>query len=112
MKPGTLDGDGKLNLGAGKVVKPPTINGKTIKAENGFYSVDGMKISQSYYDRLWSQGRPAPFVQAKEILSNNPKVTADPRGAPGYFKYESNGLEMIYNPTSGQIGHIQPIKQK
>lgn len=71
-----------------------------------------MKISQSYYDRLWSQGRSAPFLQAKEILNSNPKVTPDPRGALGYFRYESNGLEMSYNPTSGQIGHIQPIKKK
>lgn len=87
-------------------------NGKSIKLENGFYSVDGMKISQSYYDRLWSQGRPAPFAQAQEILKSNPIVTPDPRGAPEYFRYESSGLEMIYNPPNGQIGHIQPIKIK
>lgn len=101
------DGD-PLKGGGGGISK----GGKPIKLEGGFYSVDGLKISQSYYDRLWNQGRSAPFLQAKEILNSNPKVTPDPRGAPGYFKYESNGLEMIYNPTTGQIGHIQPIKKK
>lgn len=58
------------------------------------------------------QGRSAPFLQAQEILKSNPKVIPDPRGAPGYFKYESGWLGMIYNPISGQIGLIQPIKNK
>ncbi|VGP79493.1 16S rRNA endonuclease CdiA [Klebsiella variicola] len=109
LKIGVEDADGELLKGGGGGISK---GGKPIKLEGGFYSVDGMKISQSYYDRLWNQGRSAPFLQAKEILNSNPKVTSDPRGAPGYFKYESNGLEMIYNPTTGQIGHIQPIKKK
>ena len=109
LKIGVEDADGELLKGGGGGISK---GGKPIKLEGGFYSVDGMKISQSYYDRLWYQGRSAPFLQAKEILNSNPKVTSDPRGAPGYFKYESNGLEMIYNPTTGQIGHIQPIKKK
>lgn len=108
MNPGVVNENGDPLKGGGGISK----GGTPIKLEGGFYSVDGMKISQSYYDRLWSQGRSAPFLQAKEILNSNPKVTPDPRGAPGYFRYESNGLEMIYNPTSGQIGHIQPIKKK
>ncbi|WP_281081455.1 hemagglutinin repeat-containing protein [Klebsiella quasivariicola] len=109
LKIGVEDADGELLKGGGGGISK---GGKPIKLEGGFYSVDGMKISQSYYDRLWYQGRSAPFLQAKEILNSNPKVTSDPRRAPGYFKYESNGLEMIYNPTTGQIGHIQPIKKK
>ena len=68
--------------------------GRRIILNDGFYSVDGLKISQSYYERLWSQGRPAPFIQAKEILNNAPKISPDPRGAAGYFKYEAVGLEM------------------
>jgi filamentous hemagglutinin len=108
MKMGVVDENGDPLKGGGGIAK----GGKPIKLEGGFYSADGMKISQSYYDRLWSQGRSAPFLQAKEILNSNPKIIPDPRGAPGYFKYESSGLEMIYNPTTGQIGHIQPIKKK
>lgn len=87
--------------------------GRPIRNQNGFYTVDGMKIEKSYYERLWNNkigGRPAPFLQAEEILNDNPVVTPDPRGAPGYFKYEAVGLEMIYNPKTGQIGHIQPTR--
>ena len=53
-----------------------------------------------------------PFLLAKEILVSNPKITPDPRGAEGYFRYEGAGLEMIYNPLTGQVGHIQPIRPK
>ena len=86
--------------------------GKPIEFDGQFYSVDGLKFSKSYYERLWQQGRPAPFVQAKEVLASNPKITPDPRGAEGYYRYEGAGLEMIYNPSTGQIGHIQPIRSK
>ena len=86
--------------------------GKPIEFDGKFYSVDGLKFSKDYYDRLWREGRPAPFLQAREVLSSNPRVIPDPRGAPGYFKYEGGGLEMIYNPTTGQVGHIQPIRGK
>ncbi|WP_162237197.1 DUF637 domain-containing protein [Erwinia sp. Leaf53] len=87
------------------------VNGRPITLENGFYVADGLKISTSYYDRLWQQGRKAPFLQAREILNSNPKVMQDPRGAPGYMRYEVGGIEMVYNPTTGQIGHIQPLKK-
>ena len=88
------------------------IGGKPITFDGEFYSVDGMKFSKSYYERLWTQGRPAPFIQAKEVLNSNPKIEKDPRGAPGYYRYEGVGLEMIYNPSTGQIGHIQPVRIK
>lgn len=86
--------------------------GKKINFDGEFYSVDGMKFSKSYYEKLWSQGRPAPFIQAREVLNSNPKFEPDPRGAPGYFRYEAGELEMIYNPKTGQVGHIQPVKSK
>lgn len=82
-----------------------------IVLKDGFYSVDGLKISEKYYNYLWSNGRKAPFLQAKEILASNPKITPDPRGAIGYLRYEANGLELIFNPETGQIGHIQPVKR-
>lgn len=58
------------------------------------------------------KGRPAPFVQIKEVFARNPKVTRDPRGAPGYFRYEGAGLEVIYNPTTGQTGHVHPVRKR
>jgi Pretoxin HINT domain len=89
---------------------PNTEGGRPILREGGFYSADGFKFSEKYYNYLWVNGRPAPFLQARSILDGNPKITPDPRGAPGYFRYEANGLEMIYNPVTGQVGHIQPIR--
>ncbi|EGI1261316.1 contact-dependent inhibition toxin CdiA, partial [Escherichia coli] len=86
--------------------------GKKISFDGDFYTVDGMKFSKSYYEKLWEQGRPAPFVQAREVLNSNPKIEPDPRGALGYLRYEGAGLEMIYNPKTGQVGHIQPVKVK
>ena len=89
-----------------------TVGGKPIDFDGAFYSVDGLKFSKAYYERLWSEGRPAPFIQTKEVLNSSPKIIPDPRGAPGYFKYEGGGLEMICNPSTGQVGHIQPIRTK
>jgi filamentous hemagglutinin len=85
--------------------------GRPIAYDGQFFSADGIKFSKAYYERLWSTGgRPAPFLQARAVLDSNPKISADPRGAPGYFRYEGAGLEMIYNPTTGQVGHIQPLR--
>ena len=64
----------------------------------------GSKVSDTFFM--------TPFLLAKEILVSNPKITPDPRGAEGYFRYEGAGLEMIYNPLTGQVGHIQPIRPK
>nr|MDA3877674.1 hypothetical protein [Halothiobacillus sp.] len=90
---------------------PVTEAGRPIEFDGQFYSADGFKFSSSYYDRLWSSGgRPAPFLQARAIMDSNPTVTPDPRGAAGYFRYEGAGMEMIYNPTTGQVGHIQPLR--
>ncbi|MCO6181120.1 hemagglutinin repeat-containing protein, partial [Ciceribacter sp. RN22] len=84
--------------------------GRAIEFDGQFYSADGFKFSKSYYEYLYKNGRPAPFIQAREVLSSNPKVMPDPRGAAGYFRYEGAGLEMIYNPTTGQVGHIKPLR--
>jgi hypothetical protein len=49
--------------------------GKKISFDGDFYTVDGMKFSKSYYEKLWAQGRPAVFVQAREVLNSNPKLS-------------------------------------
>lgn len=91
-----------------KLKKVAANAGKPITLNNGYYSADGMKISQQYYEKLWSNGRPAPFIQAREVLGSNPKVSPDRMS--GFNRYEGAGLEMIYNPKTGEIWHIQPIK--
>lgn len=87
-----------------------TNTGRAIEFDGQFYSADGFKFSKSYYEYLYNNGRPAPFLQAREVLNSNPTVMPDPQGAAGYFRYEGAGLEMIYNPTTGQVGHIQPLR--
>ncbi|WP_368660805.1 hypothetical protein [Paracoccus sp. (in: a-proteobacteria)] len=97
------DGPGGGNAGA--------IAGRPVQFDGQFYSADGFKFSASYYNRLWSsEARPAPFLQARAIMDSNPAITPDPRGAAGYFRYKGAGMEIIYNPTTGQVGHIQPLR--
>ena len=102
----------KLNTSAVNRVGPTaTRTGRPIEFDGQFYSADGFKFSSSYYNRLWTTGgRPAPFLQARSVLESNPMITPDPRRAQGYFRYEGAGMEMIYNPTTGQVGHIQPLR--
>ncbi|WP_259779863.1 hypothetical protein [Aestuariispira ectoiniformans] len=69
--------------------------GRPISFDGHFYSADGFKFSKSYYEYLYKNGRPAPFLQAREVLNSNPKVMLDPQGAVGHFRYEGAGLEMI-----------------
>ena len=104
-------GRGKANSGINNrqdTVQP--IPSRPIEFDGQFYTADGFKFSKSYYEYLYNNGRPAPFLQARELLNSNPKVMPDPQGAKGYFRYEGAGLEMIYNPTTGQVGHIQPLR--
>ena len=68
-----------------------------------------MKMSSYYYNRLWRTGRPAPFVVAREIIENGTKVGPD-AARSGFFKYELGNWEMIYNPATNEIWHLQPFK--
>src|SRR5438132_4467215 len=77
---------------------------------NGYYEVNGFKISKYYFEKLWSTGRGAPSLVAREILEG-----AAGKGVPdafkkGFFRYEFGGWEMVYNPTTKEIWHLQPIK--
>jgi hypothetical protein len=75
--------------------------------KDGYYEVNGFKISEYYYNKLWNAGRPAPTLFAKEILEVAENVVPDAR--PGFFRYEGLGWELIYNPATKEIWHIQPI---
>lgn len=100
----TEDGYYKINVDHNAILK------------NGYYEVNGVKFSEYYYNRLWDNGRPAPSIFAKEILDSNPTKIPDPEGKSGYFEYKTTGWsknwEMIYNPTTKEVYHIQPIKKK
>ena len=66
-------------------------------------------MSSYYYNRLYATGRPAPFVVAREIIQNGAKTGPDPLKT-GFFRYELGNWEMVYNPVTKEIWHLQPFK--
>jgi len=81
--------------------------GVHIILKDGFYEVAGMKITKQYYEKLWTSGRGAPFVVAREILENGTKIGPD-AVKPGFFVYRLNDWKMVFNPKTGEIWHLQP----
>ncbi len=80
--------------------------------KNGYYEVNGFKFTEFYYNKLWQNGRGAPSLAAKAILENTTKIIPDPASYPGFFKYFSDKWEMVYNPTTKIVSHIQPIRNR
>lgn len=76
--------------------------------KNGYYEVNGFKFTEYYYERVWNTGRGGPSLVAKEILDNATHVVTDKR--PGFFRYEYGGWELVYNPQTKEIWHVQPMK--
>lgn len=81
-----------------------------IKMVDGFYQAEGtpFKFSEYYYNRLWSTGRGAPFVQADEVLKTATTVTPDRMA--GFFRYTNGSMEMVYNPVTKEVWHLQPLR--
>jgi RHS repeat-associated protein len=109
---GAVIGIGTGTKSAVTTAKTVSKVGREIKLSDGFYQAEGstLKISKTYYERLWSTGRSAPFVQAEEVLKTAASIAADPLGKPGFYQYQTEYMEMIYNPTTGEIWHLQPVK--
>lgn len=84
--------------------------GRLIRESGGFVTAEGsaVKFSSYYYSKLWATGRSAPFVQAEEVLRTATGITPDARA--GFFKYTNGYLEMVYNPATKEVWHLQPIK--
>ena len=77
--------------------------------KNGYYEVSGFKFSEYYYNKLWSTGRGAPSLVAKQILESGASGVADATKA-GFLRYEAAGWEMVFNPTTKEIWHLQPLR--
>lgn len=93
-------------------IPEPTINQSTIAIlKDGYYEVNGFKFTERYYNRLWQEGRQAPTFRASSILEHAQDITTD-KFKKGFFRYEFDGWEMIYNPISKEIWHLGPIKPK
>ena len=84
--------------------------GTTAVLNNGYYDVNGFRFSEYYYNRLWATGRPSPGIRAESILRGSPGPVPHTRTArPGFERYEHDGWEMIYNPTTREVWHLQPM---
>lgn len=85
--------------------------GREITLVGGFYQAEGsaFKFSQYYYEKLWNTGRGAPFLQAEEVLKTATRVVPD--RMKGFNRYENGTYEMIYNPSTKEVWHLQPRKQ-
>jgi hypothetical protein len=83
---------------------------REIRLAEGYYQAEGLpfRFSRYYYEKLWATGRGAPFLQAEEVLATGRMVGAD--RMTGFYRYTNDYLEMIYNPTTGEVWHIQPIR--
>lgn len=90
-----------------------------IEPDPTMLEVGDFRFTEYYYTRLFSEGRPMPALVAREILDANefaPVVVAVGR-RPGqvFFLYRSstgvgtNGWEMVYNPSTREVYHLQPI---
>jgi filamentous hemagglutinin len=77
--------------------------------KDGYYEVNGLKFSEYYYNKLWSTGRGAPSLVANEILASGAKGVPDAVKA-GFFRYISGGWEMVFNPTTKEVWHLQPLR--
>lgn len=99
-----------------KAPRPPqgaSLYGREIKLLDGFYQAEGsaFKFSKSYYEKLWTTGRPAPFLQAEEALATARTVTPDAI-KPGFYRYVNDVLEMVYKPTTKEVWHLAPLPGK
>lgn len=99
-------------LGEREVVAAKGVVNQTSKAilKNGYYEVNGFKFSEYYYNKLWSTGKGAPSLVAKEVLEGGAKTAVPDAIKTGFNKYIHGGWEMIYNPTTKEVWHLQPIR--
>lgn len=78
--------------------------------KNGYYEVNGFKFCQYYFNKLWNTGRGGSSLVAREILEYGAE-TATPDKKEGFFRYVYGGWEMVYNPDTKEVWHIQPIRR-
>lgn len=78
--------------------------------KNGYYEINGLKFSEYYYNKLWSTGRGAPSLIAQEVIEGGVKTAVPDALKVGFNKYIYGGWEMIYNPISKEVWHLQPIR--
>jgi RHS repeat-associated protein len=98
-------------LGGPVIIGPIGNFGSDVELVDGFYQVAGseLRFREFYYNRLWATGRPAPFLAAQEVLDTATNIEPDV-SLPGFNRYTNGTLEMVYNPSTGEVFHLQPLR--
>lgn len=86
--------------------------GREIELVDGFYEAKGtkFKFSKYYYEKLWNTGRGGPFLISEEVLATS--TTIAPDRMPGFFRYTNGSMEMVYNPTTNEVWHLNHLKPR
>ena len=81
-----------------------------IKLIGGYYQASGsvFLVPMTYYDKLWRTGTGAPILQAQEVLETY--TLRVPDNLAGFYRYSNGFIEMVYNPTTQVVWHLQPKK--
>jgi hypothetical protein len=122
IESGTLGSFSKVLKAAQKIIMMPMLEGGetgAIQIGSSVFSKDGFiqtlsknypfKFSEYYFKKLSESGRKSPFLTAKEILQSGKLIGADSK--PGFFRYETEYWELIYNPATREVWHLQPIRR-
>ncbi len=75
--------------------------------EAGLIEVNGFKFPISYYEKLWNTGRLAPGFRVESIIKGATESLPDTN--PSFVKYIHNGWELIMDPITNFIQHLQPL---
>ncbi|SNS29284.1 Possible hemagglutinin, partial [Humidesulfovibrio mexicanus] len=98
---------------AGEKAVASTVS-REIKLVDGFYEAEGsaFKFSKYYYERLGipkevgkSPRLATPFLAAEEVYKTSGPIVKDFK--PGFYKYDNGVMEMIYNPKTKEVWHLQ-----
>ncbi len=79
---------------------------------NWYVEVNWFKFTEYYYSKLMKTKRKAPSLISSEVLvwaKKSGNITPDPMGFDWFYRYEYWGREMIYNPNTKVVSHLQPI---
>jgi filamentous hemagglutinin len=94
----------------GTVILGPLSGVRAITYTEGYWQAEGFafRFSDSYYSKM--EGRfGAPFLTAQEILDTG-IVAPDPLSRMGFVRVTNGINELVYNPSTGEIWHMQPLK--
>lgn len=82
---------------------------REVTVVDGYVQNSTFKFKHWYHDKLWKEGRPYPFLQAQEVLDTATSVSKD--RMKGFYRYTNGRLEMVYNPKTREIFHLQPLSK-